>query len=52
MVSDAITNCPTSKVVMVGYSQGGQLVHNAAKMMDSATAAKVSSAVIFGDPST
>lgn len=50
MVSTAVTNCPDSKVVMAGYSQGGQLVHNAAKMLPAATAAKVSSAIIFGDP--
>jgi hypothetical protein len=31
-------------------SQGGQLVHNAAKMMDAATTAKINSVLIFGDP--
>ncbi|EOD52601.1 putative cutinase protein [Neofusicoccum parvum] len=50
MVTQAVADCPNSDVVMVGYSQGGQLVHNAAKQLDAATAAKVSSAVIFGDP--
>ncbi|KAJ8069819.1 hypothetical protein OCU04_000234 [Sclerotinia nivalis] len=50
MVSTAVTNCPDSKVVMSGYSQGGQLVHNAAKMLPAATMAKVSAVVIFGDP--
>jgi len=35
---------------MSGYSQGGQLVHNAAKMLSADTMAKISSAVIFGDP--
>lgn len=51
MISTAVTNCPDSKIVMAGYSQGGQLVHNAAKMLPAATMAKVSSAIIFGDPS-
>ncbi|KAH6656629.1 cutinase [Truncatella angustata] len=50
LVSQAMTKCPDTKVVMAGYSQGGQLVHNAAKMMSSATASKVAAAVIFGDP--
>ncbi|THV47036.1 hypothetical protein BGAL_0340g00060 [Botrytis galanthina] len=50
MISTAVTNCPDSKIVMAGYSQGGQLVHNAAKMLPAATMAKVSSAIIFGDP--
>jgi len=35
---------------MSGYSQGGQLVHNAAKLLPVSTMAKVSSVVIFGDP--
>jgi len=35
---------------MSGYSQGGQLVHNAAKLLPADTMAKVSSVVIFGDP--
>lgn len=35
---------------MAGYSQGGQLVHNAAEMLPAATASKVAAAVIFGDP--
>ncbi|TVY83462.1 Cutinase [Lachnellula suecica] len=50
LVTQAMTQCPNTTVVMSGYSQGGQLVHNAAKMMDAATSAKVSSAIIFGDP--
>ncbi|KAH8671961.1 carbohydrate esterase family 5 protein [Tricladium varicosporioides] len=50
LVQQAMTQCPNTKVVMSGYSQGGQLVHNAAKMMDAATQAKVNSVVIFGDP--
>ncbi|KAB8302332.1 hypothetical protein EYC80_005764 [Monilinia laxa] len=50
MVKSAVTNCPDSKVVMVGYSQGGQLVHNAAKMLPADTMANVNSAIIFGDP--
>ncbi|KAK0121473.1 hypothetical protein ONS95_009767 [Cadophora gregata] len=50
LVQQAMTACPDTQVVMAGYSQGGQLVHNAAAMLPAATAAKVSSAVIFGDP--
>ncbi|KAF4307203.1 putative cutinase protein [Botryosphaeria dothidea] len=50
MVTQAVTDCPDSDVVMAGYSQGGQLVHNAAEQLDAATASAVSSAVIFGDP--
>jgi cutinase len=51
MVSNVISTCPNTKVVMSGYSQGGQLIHNAAKLLPAATMAKVNSVVIFGDPS-
>lgn len=43
LVKQAMTQCPDTKVVMSGYSQGGQLVHNAAKMLDAEAAAKVDS---------
>ena len=47
-----MSQCANTKVVMSGYSQGGQLVHNAAKQLPSAVASKVAAAVIFGDPGT
>ncbi|KAF2499055.1 cutinase precursor, partial [Lophium mytilinum] len=50
LVGQAQTQCPDTKVVMSGYSQGGQLVHNAAKRITAAQGAAVSSVVIFGDP--
>ncbi|KAL1635936.1 hypothetical protein SLS58_010041 [Diplodia intermedia] len=50
MVADAASACPEAKVVMAGYSQGGQLVHKAAAQLDGATAERVAGAVIFGDP--
>ncbi|KAH6712380.1 cutinase [Leptodontidium sp. MPI-SDFR-AT-0119] len=50
MVEGTVQNCPNAKIVMSGYSQGGQLIHNAAAMLPSATMAKISSVVIFGDP--
>jgi cutinase len=50
LVTSTLSSCPNTKVVMSGYSQGGQLVHKAAKLLPAETTAKVSSAVIFGDP--
>jgi cutinase len=50
LVQSVASQCPSTKVVMSGYSQGGQLVHNAAKLLPAATMAGVSSVVIFGDP--
>ncbi|TPX15908.1 uncharacterized protein E0L32_000242 [Thyridium curvatum] len=49
-VSQALEVCPQTKVVMAGFSQGGQVVHNAAAQLPPATMAQVSSVVIFGDP--
>lgn len=42
MVGQAMTQCPNTEVVMAGYSQGGQLVHNAA--LSASQSAAVSSA--------
>ncbi|KNG49292.1 carbohydrate esterase family 5 protein [Stemphylium lycopersici] len=50
MVGQVRAQCPDTTLVMAGYSQGGQLVHNAAKMLSAQDSAFVSSAVIFGDP--
>ncbi|KAH7077411.1 cutinase precursor [Paraphoma chrysanthemicola] len=50
MVGMVRAQCPDTSLVMAGYSQGGQLVHNAASMLSAQDAAFVNSAVIFGDP--
>lgn len=50
MIDKKVKECPSTKVVVSGYSQGGQVVHNAAKLLPASTMAKVSSVVIFGDP--
>ena len=44
------SRCPNTKIVVSGYSQGAQLVHNAALKTSSANAAKVAAVVVFGDP--
>jgi len=51
LVGQAQTQCPNTKVVVSGYSQGGQLVHNAAKMLNATTAAAVSSGMNLPSPS-
>lgn len=43
MVATAASKCPDTKIVMSGYSQGGQLVHNAATMLSADMMAKVNS---------
>ncbi|KAJ7585417.1 cutinase [Mycena floridula] len=49
-LTNAANSCPNAKLVTVGYSQGGQLVHNSAKQLSPAVSSRISAAVIFGDP--
>ncbi|KAJ2902481.1 separase/separin [Zalerion maritima] len=49
LAQQAMTQCPYTKAVTAGYSQGGQLVPNAADMLGS-DANNVAGAVILGDP--
>ncbi|KAH8597743.1 putative cutinase [Bisporella sp. PMI_857] len=49
-IQSAYTKCPNTKLVASGYSQGGQIVHNAAALLPAKVAAWISSVVIFGDP--
>ncbi|KAH8834048.1 cutinase [Flagelloscypha sp. PMI_526] len=50
MAATAVANCPNTKIVLSGYSQGAQLVHNASKLISAATASHVAAVVVFGDP--
>ncbi|KAI8937486.1 hypothetical protein NX059_005204 [Plenodomus lindquistii] len=48
LVATALSQCPDTKIIVSGYSQGGMVVHNAFK--NGLSASKVSGAVLFGDP--
>ncbi|GKT88748.1 LOW QUALITY PROTEIN: carbohydrate esterase family 5 protein [Colletotrichum tofieldiae] len=50
LVARAVTQCPSTKIVLSGYSQGGQLVHNAAAKLTTAQTNRISAVLIFGDP--
>ncbi|KAE8401018.1 cutinase-domain-containing protein [Aspergillus pseudonomiae] len=53
MASDAteiLTKCPDTKLIMSGYSQGCQVVHNAVEQLPAEIASKISSVLLFGDP--
>ncbi|RQM05649.1 hypothetical protein DH86_00003452, partial [Scytalidium sp. 3C] len=50
LISEAVTNCPNTNLIVSGYSQGGQLVHNSISELPAATAKAIDSVVIFGDP--
>ncbi|KAI9041092.1 carbohydrate esterase family 5 protein [Aspergillus affinis] len=47
LVQQALKQCPKTKVVLGGYSQGAMVVHNAASKL---SAGQISGAVLFGDP--
>ncbi|KAJ4382578.1 hypothetical protein N0V86_001800 [Didymella sp. IMI 355093] len=49
LINQAISKCPSTKIVVTGYSQGAQLVHTATQRLTAAAAAKVSAVVTFGD---
>ncbi|KAI0142014.1 cutinase-domain-containing protein [Pestalotiopsis sp. NC0098] len=54
MTADAtsiLSSCPDTKLILTGYSQGGMVVHNAAKQINTAgKSSSVLGAVTFGDP--
>jgi len=49
-IQQAYSQCPSTKLVASGYSQGGQIVHNAAALLPADVGSWISSVVIFGDP--
>lgn len=56
-MEQALEKCPKTKVIMGGWSQGAQVVHKAAELVDQAKDGKgvslmksVAAVVTFGDP--
>jgi cutinase len=47
-VTQALAQCPNTKIVVSGYSQGGLVVHKALNS-EGLSATQVSAAVMFGD---
>ncbi|KAF7305391.1 Cutinase [Mycena chlorophos] len=53
MLQNVTAQCPNAPIVAVGYSQGGQIVHNAAQILaahDPSVLTHIKAVVIFGDP--
>ncbi|KAB8211477.1 Cutinase [Aspergillus parasiticus SU-1] len=50
LASEVLSKCPDTKLVMSGYSQGCQIVHNAVEQLPAEHASKISSVLLFGDP--
>ncbi|KAJ8069602.1 hypothetical protein OCU04_000040 [Sclerotinia nivalis] len=50
LTNTAAAKCPSAKLVLSGYSQGAQVLHNAAKTLSTAVTARIAAVVMFGDP--
>ncbi|KAL1967662.1 hypothetical protein VTN77DRAFT_2919 [Rasamsonia byssochlamydoides] len=49
-IESVYSTCPNTKLIVSGYSQGCQIVHNAVAKLPAATASWISSVLLFGDP--
>ncbi|KAF7878821.1 hypothetical protein EAF04_000024 [Stromatinia cepivora] len=50
LTNTAAAKCPSAKLVLGGYSQGAQVLHNAAKTLSADVTAKIAAVIMFGDP--
>ncbi|KAG6907189.1 hypothetical protein DXG01_010032 [Tephrocybe rancida] len=50
LVTTKASSCPSTKIVISGYSQGAQVTHLAAGKLSSSVQSRVNAAVVFGDP--
>lgn len=41
LINTAVSMCPSTKVILGGYSQGAQLVHNAASEISAAVSVRI-----------
>ncbi|CZS92183.1 uncharacterized protein RAG0_02662 [Rhynchosporium agropyri] len=50
LVRSSLTNCPSTPLLLSGYSQGAQLVYLALPLLPPDITSKIASVVLFGDP--
>lgn len=50
VITSTASRCPLTKIVLAGYSQGGQVVYNTAQKLSPALGARISAVVTFGSP--
>lgn len=50
LTNQASVKCPDTRIVLGGYSQGAQVMHNAAENFSPEVTSRVDAAVVFGDP--
>lgn len=49
LATQALEQCPTTRIVLSGYSQGAEVVHSAIMGL-KLSLSSISSVVLFGDP--
>ncbi|KAJ8128044.1 hypothetical protein O1611_g5592 [Lasiodiplodia mahajangana] len=49
LIGQVASKCPSSKIVVSGYSQGAAMVHRSVEQLSAAVKAKIVAAVTFGD---
>ncbi len=49
LIEKAAAQCPSSRIVVSGFSQGAALVHRSVERLGAATAARVAAGVTYGD---
>jgi len=50
MTKAAVSRCPNSKFLLVGYSQGAQVLHKAVGNLPQSVTSHINAIVVFGDP--
>ncbi|KAI9054794.1 hypothetical protein LZ554_001941 [Drepanopeziza brunnea f. sp. 'monogermtubi'] len=50
LINSTLLACPTTPLLVSGYSQGAQLVHLATSSLPNTTTSRITSIVMFGDP--
>jgi len=50
MVSQKALSCPSTKIIVSGYSQGAQVTHNGLKYVSGSVKSHIAGVVVFGDP--
>ncbi|CAI6327552.1 unnamed protein product [Periconia digitata] len=50
LINQAATQCPSTKIVLSGYSQGAQVSQKAARGLSASVAGRVNAVLNFGDP--
>ncbi|KAF8242629.1 alpha/beta-hydrolase [Wilcoxina mikolae CBS 423.85] len=50
LIEKAVSQCPSAKIVLGGFSQGAQVTHKAMARIAATLSTKVAGIVLFGNP--